>query len=151
MGNKQVILETTSGWKIYQIIVGLVTLVCMAYLINRLIYILKYEPTSGMLLIAFFAIMMIGLLYSLIHSLRHRVIFDDSSMRRIGIMKEKIIPYTEIDELRFTDSFWKSGPASSLFWGKNTYVIDIKYKDPDIAKAFLKEELRLGNQIDLVG
>ena len=150
MGEKQVTLETKTGWKIYQVVVGLLTIACIAFLINRLIYILKYEPTSGIFLIAFFSLMIVGVLYSLVHSLRHQVIFDESSMRRIGIMKEKMIPYTEIDELRFTDSFWKSGPASSLFWGKNTYVIDIKYKDADLAKSFLKDVLKLDDRINFV-
>lgn len=104
MGKDQVTLHIKSGWKIYQVVAGIVVIAAMVYMITELVNILEYSGAGAIFLMTFFVLCSIGILYSMAYAFRHRLVFDKSGMRRKGVIKEKEIPYEEISEFRFSDS-----------------------------------------------
>lgn len=139
MGKDQVTLHIKSGWKIYQVVAGISVLAAMLFMITELVNIMEYSGAGALFLIAFFALCSIGMVYSMVYAFRHRLIFDKSGMRRKGVIREKEIPYEDISELRFSDSFWEMGPTVKVIGSSSAFLVDFKYANPEDAKAFLRE------------
>lgn len=141
MEKDQVTLNVKSGWKLYQIVAGIVAIAAMVFMISELVNIMEYAGAGAIFLVAFFALCSVGILYSIGYAFKHRLIFDKSGMRRKGVIKEKKIPYEEISEFRFSNSYWKMNPVAKVLGNSSAILIDFMYENPEKAKAFLKEVL----------
>jgi|GEM_PF-6640082 len=142
MSNDNVILEVKSGWKIFQLGTSILALSGFAFLLKQLIGISGYIGAGGVFLVGFFALGIIGMLYIVIYCFRHSIVFDDSGMKRVGILNKKVISYSDIDELHFNDKMWRAGNLNDLVGNSRKIMIDYKYTNYDEALAYLREALR---------
>lgn len=141
MSKEKVTLEVKSGWKIFQILSGIVALGGMGLLMKGLINMPNITGTESYILIAFLALFTALISYSVVYSYRHNITFDTSGLSSKGILKKRVISYSDISELRFSSNFWQISATGKILGDNNAIFIDLKYKNAEEAVAFLKEVL----------
>lgn len=145
MGDGSVTLEMKKGWKAFQIVCGIAVFGIMGYLIMDIVQSPGFGGGEQVLLFWIFTAMIItGMLYGVIYSIRHRIVFDESGMKRFGVIKVREIKYEEMEELHFSDSFWDFRTAIAVMKNSNVYVINHYFSNKDKAVEFLKGNLNPG-------
>lgn len=130
-----VILEVSKGWKIYQVIGGLVAIAGASYMAVKSLEIIEYAGMQAVLLAIFMVLVCLSALYSMLYGFRHRIVFQDSKMSRQGVFHTKEIPYEEISNILFTHSYWKISPPFKLLGDPKAIHIDFKYDRDKKEKA----------------
>ena len=141
MENEQVKLEVKKGWKIFLTVNFLLIILCVGYLGKQFYSVMEYVGTGGIFMIFFMVLCLSVGVYSVLYGLNHYIIFDTSGMVRKGVFMERNISYSNISELRFSDSFWDMHPAINLLGDYSAILIDEKYQNKEEAKAFLNRVL----------
>ncbi|MBO6586801.1 MAG: hypothetical protein JJ953_11900 [Gracilimonas sp.] len=140
MKNEKVVLEVKKGWKIYQLIAGVICIGAVGYLFYGMTELWEYMGKNQALLFgAIMILFCLGMLYTMFYSFRHHIEFDNEKMTRYGVINSKVIYYKDMEELCFTDRYWQFSATGKVLGNPKAYLIDTKYQDKEKAIAYLKQ------------
>jgi hypothetical protein len=148
MKNDNLTLEIKKGWKIYQLIAGILMIVALVFLAFQMAEIIHYVGFEGILFITLMVLLCSGSFYMLLYSFKHRIEFTDTKMIRRGIFNSKDFPYENISKIIFSDSYWKVSPTIKLIGDSKAIHIDFKYDKEDKEKVIQFLETKFENEAD---
>lgn len=142
MDQAQVTLEVKKGMKIYQVVGAMLCIIAIGFLFYQMIQLQEYmDEQQALLFASIMSVFGLGALYSMIYSFHHRIVFDSEKMTRYGIRNSKEVYYSDMEEIRFSDSFWQLSATGKVLGNSQIYLIDYKYRDKEKAVSFLSEVL----------
>ncbi|MEQ8526044.1 hypothetical protein [Gracilimonas sp.] len=140
MQQNEVVLEVKKGMKIYQLTTGVLCTGAVGFLFYGMTELWEFmEKNQALLFGAIMILFCMGMMYTMLYSFRHRIVFDNEKMTRHGVYNSKVIYYKDMEEIRFTDHYWQFSATGKVLGNAQAYLIDFKYKDKEKAISFLKE------------